>query len=190
NSTGGTLYVGLYLDPLYQVHWNNQEPPPIVTIAGAEGVKISEAELRGPEVEEPADIDPRQFLINVKRDPDDTSPLEMTVHYTICDDANTFCHAVTQKYTVHFDADLAGGSRPGVFMPEMFAEVMTMDANGDGRLTKDEFPVGKITLYLGHMDRNDDEVIDADEIAAFNAMFNDGQGFVTPYNDGNSKNKK
>lgn len=179
----GKLYLGVYLDPLYKVHWNNEAGRVRIKIETNNGILLSETLLESPEVEEPADIDPRQFLLDISaRHVDD--PLEITLDYFACDDAGTFCIPVTQKYRVTLVRDTNGGSRPGVFMPEMFADVKDFDANGDGKITRDEIPPGNATLFLGHLDRNFDDVIDPSEIEAFLKMMNNGRGFVTDKNDG------
>ncbi len=179
----GKLYLGVYLDPIYKVHWNNEAGRVHVKIEANDGILLSETLLDSPEVDVPADVDPRQFLLDVTvrhvRE-----PLEITVSYIACDDAETFCMPVTQKYRVMLTADRNAGSRPGVFMPEMFANVMDFDANKDGKITKDELPVGDTTLYLGHLDRNFDDVIDEREIKVFFEMMNNGRGFTSDRNDG------
>jgi hypothetical protein len=184
----GKLYLGVYLDPIYKVHWNNEAGRVQVKITTNDGILLSETLLDSPEVKEPADIDPRQFLIDLSaRNLDD--PLEITVNYIACDDAETFCMPVTQKYRVTLAANRSAGSRPGVFMPEMFANVADFDTNKDGRITKDELPVGQTTLYLGHLDRNFDDVIDEREIQVFFKMINDGRGFTSDKNDGTAAGK-
>ncbi len=49
--------------------------------------------------EEPADADPREFLVEVDGEPGDT--FDLNVRYFACDDALTFCIPVRQNYTVH-----------------------------------------------------------------------------------------
>lgn len=181
----GALYLGVYLDPIYKVHWNNTAGRVSIKIAPNKGVLFSETLLESPEVKEPADIDPRQFLIDMSAR-DLSEPLEITVSYIACDDAETFCLPVTQKYRVTLELDREGGSRPSTFMPEMFANVNRLDANGDGLITKDELPEGESTLYLGNLDRNFDDVIDQREIEVFLRMMNDGRGFKSELNDGST----
>ena len=160
----GSLYLGVYLDPIYRVHWNNRAGKVVVQIKVADGMQVSEAELAGPVVEEDADIDPRMFLVNLDRGDNTDDPLEVTVTYTVCDDDETFCHTISQSYTVEFQSDRELGSRPGVFMPGMFARVAALDLNRDGKIEGAEFPPNQATLYLSHMDTNLDNVIDSEEI--------------------------
>ena len=75
------------------------------------------------------------------------------------------------------------GSRPGVFLNGLFADVRDYDKNGDGDITTDELPEGKVTLYTGHIDYNGNDILEKDEIDRFLKMFNNGKG-VDPYNDG------
>ncbi len=179
----GQLYLGFYLDPLYKVHWNNRMGRIKVNIEQADGLKLEKYELVGPDVKQDSDIDPRQFLVDVELE-DKNHSIELTVSYTVCDDAETFCVPVNQRYVVYLKRDKWGGTRPGIFLVGMFAEVEKMDSNGDGVLTKDELPPGRVTLYVGHMDKNGNGQIDADEISEFKAMFGNGTGFGTTKNDG------
>ncbi len=104
----GTMYLGFHLDPLYRVHWNNEagpvefelKPPPGVTVTPAKGV--------GPDVEAPADADPREFLIDVTAANID-QPLDLDVFYFGCDDALTFCIPVNQSYRVYLQQDMNHG---------------------------------------------------------------------------------
>ena len=184
----GKLYLGFYLDPLYQVHWNNRMARLKVEIVKADGITVESHELLAPEVKEDADVDPRQFLVNVQMESKET-PIELIVRYTACDDAETFCMPVEQRYKVWIKRDRYGGSRPGVFMPAMFANVLEFDKNRDGKLTKSELPQGRVSLYIGHMDFNHDDVIDASEIETFMKMFNNGQGFESSNNDGQGEDR-
>ena len=58
----GKLYLGFHLDPLYRVHWNNEAPPLEYKVTVPAGVRITPATGVFPDVEEPADADPREFL--------------------------------------------------------------------------------------------------------------------------------
>ncbi len=110
----GQLYLGFHLDPLYHVHWNNLAAPLKFAITAAEGVAVSPDKGSAPKVEEEADLDPREFLVEV-----DTSgakaksPLRIKVTYFACSDTEGWCKAVTQEYDVHLERDRDGGSRRG-----------------------------------------------------------------------------
>lgn len=105
----GTMYVGFHLDPLYKVHWNNDAKPLAFEIVPPEGVRVVPAAIVAPDPEEPADADPREFLLEVDAG-ESEGPLELSVHYFACDDAQTFCIPVTQHYSIWLERDLDGGS--------------------------------------------------------------------------------
>lgn len=178
----GKLYLVAYLDPLYKVHWNNRAGKIKLDIKPGPGQSFQENSLQGPDVESDADIDPREFLVDFEFE--EQKPFEVSLTYTVCDDAETFCLTITQTCEVSFGNPRNMGSRPGVFMPGFFAKVREFDKNGDGDLTKDELPEGEVTLYIGHMDYNGDDVIQKAEIDKFLSMFNNGQGFHSNKNDG------
>ena len=108
----GTLYVRFRLDPLYEVHWNNLAPPLEFDVTAPEGVTVDPASNVAPKPEVDADADPREFLLAISstRNPSDgIDPLELTVLYYACDNANTWCIPVTQSYLVHVESDPDGG---------------------------------------------------------------------------------
>lgn len=108
-SGSGKIYLGFFLDPLHKVHWNNKAPAIKVSIKTPEGISVNQTDLQGPKVDVDADADPREFLVEVSGR--SSKPLELTVKYFACDDAETFCVPVTQQYLVSFDRDPDGGSR-------------------------------------------------------------------------------
>ena len=192
-SGSGTLYLGFHLDPIYQVHWNNLAAPLEYRVTAPEGVTVSEATGTAPEVEEAnADLDPREFLVEVdfgETKPD--SPLLVEVSYFACDNAETFCKALTQVYEVHWRPDRdagrvqsggnrgsAGGMtrRPGGNggnqrrMPDPQQLITRMDRNDDGKIAKDEAQ-GQMVQRFDQMDGNDDGFVTTEEIqAAFERM--------------------
>ena len=99
----GTLYIGFHLDPLYRVHWNNETAPVEFHIRAPAGVTVTPAHGVAIDPEEPADADPREFLVEVDGRPDET--LDLRVQYFACDDALTFCIPVRQDYKVHLTRD-------------------------------------------------------------------------------------
>jgi hypothetical protein len=104
----GTMYIGFHLDPLYQVHWNNEAPPVEFEISAPDGVTVSPASMTGPVPEEPADADPREFLLDVSGAEPGTT-LDLTFSYYACDDALTFCIPVKQDYTLTLAPDTSHG---------------------------------------------------------------------------------
>ena len=73
-------------------------------MTAAAGVQVTPAAAAFAVVKEPADADPREFLVDIRAD-DRSQPLDLRVTYYACDDANTFCVPVTQRYVVHLDVD-------------------------------------------------------------------------------------
>ncbi len=104
----GKMYLGFHLDPLYRVHWNNEAKPVEFQITTPNGVQVTPATGVGPTIEEPADADPREFLVDVTAS-DKTVPLEVAVKYYACDDALTFCVPVKQRYLVSLERDRSHG---------------------------------------------------------------------------------
>ncbi len=189
----GKLYLGFHLDPLYHVHWNNRTRPLEFEVVAPKGVRVSPRKDSAPKVEEPADADPREFLVKVKGARNRNAPLELSVRYFACDDANTFCVPVEQRYRVHLQPDPQGGRvrvrsgdrggfgemqmgrGPGGF-GDPAARILSFDADGDGRVTRDELPE-RIRQRFDRMDENGDGAIDADEAQAAAermARFRDG----------------
>ena len=68
------------------------------------GVRITPATGVFPDIEEPADADPREFLLDIVAE-DRSAPFDLSVSYYGCDDAITFCILVRQDYTVHLEVD-------------------------------------------------------------------------------------
>ncbi|MFQ5766910.1 MAG: hypothetical protein ACE5ID_02880 [Acidobacteriota bacterium] len=107
----GQMYLGFHLDPLYHVHWNNQADPLEFKVTGPASIHISPSAGQAPQVEEHADADPREFLVDLKTDSKgESGPLDLEVHYFACDDDNTFCVPVTQRYQIALKVDHDGGS--------------------------------------------------------------------------------
>lgn len=100
----GKLYLGFFVDPIHKVHWNN--------LAGPVRIDVNGTMHKGPNVEAKVDADPREFLIDV-----DKGPVNITLTYLACDDAETWCNRLTQKFVVSQEADAdagrVSGQRPG-----------------------------------------------------------------------------
>lgn len=110
----GTLYIGFHLDPLYEVHWNNLAPQPQFAFTAVPGgVSLDPRAADFPEVAVEADADPREFLVDIDaggRWREGHDPLELTVTYFACDNANTWCIPLTQTYEIELIVDPDGGS--------------------------------------------------------------------------------
>ena len=174
----GTMYLGFHLDPLYKVHWNNEAGPVTFQFETPSGVTVTPANGVGPEVEEPADADPREFLVNVTAKNID-QPLALSVFYYACDDALTFCVPVNQSYRIMLKQDVShawsiqtsadgpimsgsrrGGGRPGG--PGRRPDFSRLDADGDGRVSRDEAP-NRMARFFDRLDANGDGFISEDE---------------------------
>lgn len=165
------LYLGFHLDPLYQVHWNNETPPLEFEVSAPEGVRVAPPKAAGPRVEQPADKDPREFLLDLSAEGRE-EPLQLAVHYFACDDANTFCVPLTQHYTIQLQRDPDGGSarrgrRPGGTAGGFQQRLWDGDQDGDGKLNIDEVPEGMRRRFRS-IDSNGDGFIEEAEFRAAN----------------------
>lgn len=162
----GKLYLGFFLDPLYAVHWNNQVAPLRFELEVPAEAVASPPSGTAPQPSIPQDKDPREFLVEANV-PQRAAPLELTVHYMACDDAETFCTAVTQRYRIHLQGDPDGGSRrvpggrqrPGGFV----GRLLGYDRNGDGKVAQEEVP-DFLERFFSRMDANGDGFLDRQEI--------------------------
>ena len=195
----GALYLGFHVDPIYRVHWNNLAAPIKYEITAAEGVKISPAKGTGPKVKEESDIDPREFLLEVKgADGKSLEPIELTVRYFACNDDEGWCKAVTQKYTISLERDRDGGramsrsgnrgrggrlgagpgGRPGGGPPrggppggfDPSRLFERFDADKDGKLTREELPPG-LRARMERMDADEDGAVTLKEMEAMRKRF-------------------
>ena len=174
----GTLYLGFHIDPLYRMHWNNEAPPLEYELTAPAGVQVTPAAAAFAVIEEPADADPREFLIDI-RAADRSTPIDLRVTYYACDNANTFCVPVTQRYAVYLEVDpdagrVFGTRRPGFGRgrfgdPDgrgpgaMVERMMSWDANKDGVITRDEAPE-RMRDRFDRIDANADGMLEADEL--------------------------
>jgi hypothetical protein len=104
----GKLYLGIHLDPIYRVHWNNLTKPVRITVETPEGVHVNSKTMEGPKVKEPVDIDPREFLIEVRGEPTH-APFHVAVSYFACNDEESWCKAIAQEYAVYLQEDRDAG---------------------------------------------------------------------------------
>ena len=163
NEGKGKLYLGFFLDPLYEVHWNNLVDPIHFELELPDRLTAAPSSGKGPNVEAKSDADPREFLVDVEGATDE--PIGLRVHYFACDDAETFCVPVTQRYTVHLQRDPDGGSRMQSTRGGITQRLMERNANGDGRIERDNLPQ-EMQARFDRMDANDDGDVDEDELEA------------------------
>ena len=166
----GTLYLGFHLDPLYEIHWNNEVAPVRFELELPEGVTANPTRGEGPTLEVKADADPREFLIEVTTAGGTAAPIRANVYYFACDDAETYCVPVTQHYDVRLERDRDGGRRMagrggfgGGGMRNPWERFLEYDANGDGEIGREELPERMQRLF-DRVDANQNGVLDEDEL--------------------------
>ena len=103
----GQMYLGFHIDPIHRVHWNNLADPVQFELSLPAGTSASPRTGTGPKLEVKADIDPREFLVNVSGFSDE--PMLLKVRYFACDDDETFCVPVEQEYKIFSTANPEGG---------------------------------------------------------------------------------
>ncbi len=179
----GKMYLGFHLDPLYAVHWNNEAGPVEFEIKAPPGVTVTPARGVGPKVDEPADADPREFLVDVMARSRD-HPLDLDVFYYACDDALTFCIPVKQSYRITLARDEShgssiptsadgpmvgesgrGGGQRGAGGAGRRPDFRRFDADGDGRISPGEAPA-QIRGRFGLWDADGDGFITEAELQA------------------------
>ena len=106
------LYLGFFLDPIHRVHWNNRAAPIRVEFETPIGMELQPMILKGPQPKHAADVDPREFLVDIKAS-DLSKPFKVTVHYYACNDDEGWCLPLTQRYVVHLKRDPDGGKPLG-----------------------------------------------------------------------------
>ena len=188
----GNLYLAFLLDPLHGVHWNNLAPAMEVELSAPDGVRITPAIMQGPKVDEEADADPREFLVQVDRG-DSQEPLGMRIRYYACTDQ--WCRPVTQEYLITWEVDRDAGrvrsgrmdfnrttQRPGPgsgrgrgVSPlgrrgssdsrDPVERLLAGDVDGDDRLTPEELPE-QMRQNFDRVDRDGDGYVERSEIEA------------------------
>ncbi len=165
----GKLYLGFHLDPFIGAHWNNLKKPLRFEI-DAPGVKLStiKAEAVRPKVD--ADLDPREFLLDVVDWPAD-KPIRLTVSYAACTD--DVCHEVTQVYVLSREKNRDGGRATTGGLrarspEEMVKLLLDGDKNKDGKLTAEELHYS-LRSRFAEFDLNKDGVLDKDELEKMSA---------------------
>ena len=108
NGGAGQMYLGLHLDPLHNVHWNNLAGPVTYEVSAPGGVRVSPAKGEGLRGLADTDHDPREFLIDIQNWTTD-EPLMVTINYMACSKAENWCKPVRQQYVIHREANAAGG---------------------------------------------------------------------------------
>jgi hypothetical protein len=172
DADSGKLYLGFHLDPLYHVHWNNDAKPLEYALTVSKGTSVTPLNGKAVDLEEPADADPREFLLDIETG-EDRGPIDVQVRYFACDDDNTFCLPVKQSYRVKLERDVNGGSAMGrkeapeeaLTADRMLGMMRMMDKNGDGKLARTEVP-GPFRGHFTEWDANGDGFVAGAELEA------------------------
>jgi hypothetical protein len=160
----GKLYLGFHLDPFLGTHWNNLKKPLRFDLDPQDGVKLSAKSGEATKPKADADIDPREFLLDVTAWPEGKA-VTLTVTYSACTDSA--CYDVKQVYVLRRERDRDGGRVFGegfrARTPEdALKRLQEGDKNADGKLTKEELPPS-LQPRFAEFDLNKDGVLDADE---------------------------
>jgi len=158
----GRLYLGFFIDPLYEVHWNNDVSPIRFELDLPQGVTAAPDSGTGPDVDVESDSDPREFLIDVDGWQDDVR-VTARVHYFACDDRETFCVPVTQSHEISPTGDPDGGRRLTGAMGARLQRLLERDADGDGRIGREELPE-PMREGFDRLDVDANDLIDEDEL--------------------------
>ena len=171
------MHLDFRLDPIHAVHWNNLAAPMKFEITAPEGVTVTPSAQSAPKIEEKADSDPRQFLVDI--DPgeaDAIGPLQVKADFFACDDNDQWCKAVTQEFTITWEIDRDAGKvqssmgRRRPIAPDSRGldprRVMSrLDSNEDGEISEEE-AWGPIGRRFSQIDENEDGKLTLEELEA------------------------
>jgi hypothetical protein len=167
----GKLYLGFHLDPFYEIHWNKLTKPLKFELKLSDGVSFSTTSGQAATVDADNDCDPREFMIDVEKWPQD-KPVQVSVSYAVCSENE--CHLVKQVYLLTRERDRDGGRaapagfRGALSAEEMIKMMLAGDKNRDGKLAKEELPT-LLRNGFDKSDRNGDGVLDEQELRALAA---------------------
>lgn len=142
----GKLYLGFHLDPIYAGYLNNEQSSLRVEVVGSHEETATPSTITAAKVDQPRDIDPREFLIDIKGVTAETE-LQVKVRYVVCHDTVPFEEDVTQTYLVRLAPDpfenpctvrLAPQYRQG----DIVLKFLENDKDNSGDLSGEEIPSG------------------------------------------------
>ncbi len=187
----GKMYLRFQLDPIHHVHWNNLVEALQYELTPPGDTTLSPLSASGPKVEQPSDIDPREFLLDIDK-ANFFEPIELTVKYFACSDEQGWCKPVTQRYAIHLQQDpragrtggrgfgpgggRPGGGRPGGMFPgggsaeRLVDRIMSDDQDGDGMVSREEAS-GRLRDRFDFMDANRDGFVDEKEAKRMSQRF-------------------
>jgi hypothetical protein len=163
----GMLYLGFYLDPIYGGYWNNALPEFSYEVTSSSGIALEPSSGHADKVNEPKDIDPREFLLTADGGSAE-SEFEVTVRYEVFNDRVPFQEKVTQSYKVSLVQDSLTGSRVPRLTPQfgdgdIIAKFLENDADSNGSLSQTELPPG-LRNGFQKMDLNGDGQVSVEEM--------------------------
>ncbi|MBC23473.1 MAG: hypothetical protein CMJ32_06100 [Phycisphaerae bacterium] len=182
----GRLYLGFHVDPIHDVHWNNLVDPLEWTVMLPEGSSMSPASANAPRIDVASDVEPREFLVQV-RSWDPEKPILLEVDYFACSDAEQWCLPVSQGYQLFLQRDRdAGGTNGRSFQPggrrggggsrdrarggnprgddRGGSFLQNMDLDADGVIERHEVPE-RMQQNWTRFDTNGNDILEEEEIA-------------------------
>lgn len=170
----GNVYLGFQLDPIHQAHWNNLSDPLSYSLELPPGVEIGNSKGTAKAPSATYDSEPREFLLDVENW-DRQSAVLVTVNYVAC--IENECIPIQQQYRIRLqrdpDSGAARGPGAGNWEPTEFAQrLLQGDANGDGKLNRDEV-MGLIRPHFELFDVDGDQLLDSDELKKIVEWLND-----------------
>lgn len=165
----GKLYLGFHLDPIYAGYWNNERSPLRVDVRGNHGEIATPSTITATKGDQPKDIDPREFLIDIEGVTAETE-LQVKVNYVVCNDTVPFEEDVTQTYLVRLAPDPFENPRTVRLAPQyrqgdIVLKFLENDKDNSGDLSGEEIPSG-----LSGADGNKDGRVDAGEMKQVEAQ--------------------
>jgi len=145
----GQLYLGFFLDPIHNAHWNNLTKPISFQLEYPESVVISPRSGSAPRLEVVADGDPREFILEVESWPKGRT-VQLTAHYFACVGEES-CFSIRQSYSLARERDRFAGR--AFWEPTGIADRMLLwDGDSDGLLNREEMRMSEVTFRKFDLD--------------------------------------
>jgi hypothetical protein len=154
----GQLYLGFFLDPIHNAHWNNLTKPLSFQLKFPEDVVINPRSGSAPHLKVAADGDPREFILDVEAWPKGRT-VQLTTQYFACVGEES-CFSIRQSYSLTRERDRFAGR--AFWEPTGIADRMLLwDGDGDGLLNREEMRMSEATFKK--FDLNGDGQLDQSE---------------------------
>lgn len=177
----GEIYLGFFMDPIHEVHWNNLAPPMKFEVILPEGVESEERQITAQKVtSSDADSDPREFRIalNSEAPLPPNKLLRLDVSYFACDDHDRFCLSVSQSFHIYFSEDPnagsvqsrnagrgKGGRKGRGSRPTLSMLLSRFDTDENGAITRAEAG-GPLLRRFDSWDNDGDSILTSEELSA------------------------